>query len=408
MRYACETEEKRAQAEQEASAELEAMKKEIRLQLLEAKEGVRERMEKMLEMAQQDKEQLLREKHDLEEAISKVTWQKDEEIAQLQLEVQRLRAAGDRQEDEPTGHPGSGTTSRSLGDPRMSSAGPLAGEALAGPLAEGSEEATAQTSRPMVLSSAAANVRLPRLAKYAGENLDDDDDSLDRFLREFERHAQLASWSGDVKRLQFEVHLTGRALKVYESLPAEERRDYETARDSLRKRMQPVRLDSYRRSQFNSRKQQPGEGVSKFAQDLQRLMDKAYIHHHLDPDLRDKILLGQFEQGLANKWKRHLRYPLEAFEDALQQARLAEAVEEQLLTDPSQDRRFDKDHLVYQPRKWTGKSSSTRSGKSTPRRGDRNYQTEVRLLPMWESRALCLPMPPSNDAERGPRARLFP
>ncbi len=56
-------------------------------------------------------------------------------------------------------------------------------------------------------------------------------------------------------------------------------------------------------------------------------------------ELRDKILLGQFEQGLLTKWKRHLKYPLETFEDPLQQTRLAEAVEEQLITETPSDQK---------------------------------------------------------------------
>ncbi len=58
----------------------------------------------------------------------------------------------------------------------------------------------------------------------------------------------------------------------------------------------------------------------------------------MTPDLRDKILLGQFEQGLTDKWKHHLKYPMETFDDALHQARLAEAVHEQLLEHTSERR----------------------------------------------------------------------
>ncbi len=163
-----------------------------------------------------------------------------------------------------------------------------------------------------------------------------------------------------MKRLQLEVHLTGRALKVYESLPASARCDYETARDSLRKQMQPVQLDSYKRSKFNSRKQQPGESVSNFAQDLQHLKDKAYVRHRLEPDLRDKILLDQFELGLTDKWKRHLKYSIETFEDALHQARLAEAVHEQLLEHTSEQRPSGYENTSYVPRSVPGSSTEER------------------------------------------------
>ena len=119
--------------------------------------------------------------------------------------------------------------------------------------------------------------------------------------------------------------------RMYESLKEEQRETYQIARDALMKVMQPVKLDSYRCSQFNSRHQKDGETVSDFAEALQRLMNQAFARHAMDNELRDKILLGQLEQGLLSKWKKHLIYPLETFEDGVAQARMAEAVEEQLL-----------------------------------------------------------------------------
>lgn len=136
-------------------------------------------------------------------------------------------------------------------------------------------------------------------------------------------------------RLQFEVHLSGRALRMYESLKEDQKQTYTTARDSLTKVLQPVRLDSYRRSQFNSRRQKEEETVGDFAEALQRLMTQAYAKHAMDNELRDKILLGQFEQGLLPKWKKNLKYPLETFEDGVSQARMAEAVDQQLLGEPA-------------------------------------------------------------------------
>ena len=65
-------------------------------------------------------------------------------------------------------------------------------------------------------------------------------------------------------------------------------------------------------------------------------MEKAYAEYELNPSLRDTIFLGQFEQGLLEKWKKHLRHPIDSFEDALQQARLAEAVEGQLINRSSE------------------------------------------------------------------------
>ena len=48
--------------------------------------------------------------------------------------------------------------------------------------------------------------------------------------------------------------------------------------------------------------------------------------------LRDRLLLGQFQQGLLLKWKKHfLKFPLDSFLDTMHQARISEAVKAQLL-----------------------------------------------------------------------------
>lgn len=44
-------------------------------------------------------------------------------------------------------------------------------------------------------------------------------------------------------------------------------------------------------------------------------------------------MLGHFEQGLQRKWKERLSHNLASFQEALTQARLAEAAERQLFTD---------------------------------------------------------------------------
>ena len=100
------------------------------------------------------------------------------------------------------------------------------------------------------------------------------------------------------------------SCRIYESLKEDKRETYECARDSLIMVMQPVKLDSYRRSQFNRRQQKAGESVSDLAEALQRLMTQAFTRS-LWSGAQRQNLLGQFEQGLLAKWKKHLKYPLE-------------------------------------------------------------------------------------------------
>lgn len=190
----------------------------------------------------------------------------------------------------------------------------------------------ATTDAQQVALASLTSLSLPRLQKFAGDKLDDDD-VVDQFLREFERHSLLAGWRGTVKKVQFEFHLSGRALRVYEAIPDHERTDFETASKAFKRELQPVLLGSYRHTVFHNHKQREGEPVAEFAHDVQRLFEKAYSGHRLSPELRDQILLGHFEQGLLRRWKERLRHPLATFEEELTQAKLAEAAEKQLLTE---------------------------------------------------------------------------
>ncbi len=308
-----------ARALEDARSELEAGRRDTRLVVLEAKEEVRGRLEWELEQVRLQKDQFCQEKQELQALIEeKVTLMADQsrELSQLKEQLES----------------GSGVGGETSGEQQPPSSGKAGEQEADGRLREPYLHPTSEVPEHQTRPAVRYPTSLPKLSRFSGER-PDQDDGPELFICEFERHAQLAGWTGKVKRLQFEVHLTGRALKTYDSLPVESRRNYESAKEAWQGKMQPVRLESYRRSQFNSRRQQQDESVSDFALDLQRLMEKAYARHNLDSELRDKILLGQFEQGLLTTWKRHLKYPLETFEDALQQARLAEAVEDQLIGD---------------------------------------------------------------------------
>ena len=86
---------------------------------------------------------------------------------------------------------------------------------------------------------------------------------------------------------------------------------------------QSLKLDSYAQSLFNDRKQKSGEPVSDCAETLQRLFTEWFQNYSMDNKLRDRLLLGQFQQGLLLKWKKHLKFPVDS-------SRIAEAVEAQL------------------------------------------------------------------------------
>ena len=67
--------------------------------------------------------------------------------------------------------------------------------------------------------SHANRLKLPALPKFSGDDRDDVD-SLKRWLARLEKHAEL-QWQTEQERLvQFELHLAGRAERVFEVLPS--------------------------------------------------------------------------------------------------------------------------------------------------------------------------------------------
>ena len=291
--------------------ELEEERKSVRLQVLEAKEEVRDRTEKTLDDVRVHQERM---RNEYTEMLAK----RDSQIEELVRKLEDAREIAppleeDELRTEDVAERAESASSQSLGTTNQTG-----------------RQMEEHQSHESSVASAMRAWSLPRLQKFTGERVNDED-GFKQFVKEFERYSLLAGWSGEIRRLQFEVHLGGRALRMYESLKDDQRRTYEEARDALIKVLQPVRLESYRRNQFNSRRQREGESVSDFAEALQRLMMQAFERHSMDNELRDKILLGQFEQGLLTKWKTHLKYPLDTFEDGVSQARMAEAVEEQLI-----------------------------------------------------------------------------
>ena len=289
----------------EVEEALQAERRSVRLQVLEAKEEVRERAERTLDEMRAEKE---RTRKEFTEALTEREKEIQELTRRLEETLPEGSAAGTEGVDASEELPPAEVSVSSLPAAQPPS--------VREETVENSERVSPVSvgASPGSVAGAMMAWNLPRLQKFSGEKVNDED-GLKQFVREFERHSRLAGWTGETQRLQFEVHLSGRALRMYESLKEEQRETYQIARDALMKVMQPVKLDSYRRSQFNSRHQKDGETVSDFAEALQRLMNQAFARHTMDNELRDKILLGQLEQGLLSKWKKHLKYPLETFED---------------------------------------------------------------------------------------------
>ena len=164
--------------------ERDAGRHQARLQVLEAREEGRERLERLLDGALREKELAMRGKQDLEEALQR----KELELADKDEELIRLRERMDLLE--------SGTREQQHQIPL-----PVDREQPRSPTCPGTLEDNRQFY-PQPHTPAIHPINLPKLSRFSGER-QGDEDAIEQFLREFERHSQLAAWVGETKRLQF-------------------------------------------------------------------------------------------------------------------------------------------------------------------------------------------------------------
>ena len=171
---------------------------------------------------------------------------------------------------------------------------------------------------------------LPPLSLFSGE-IADDEGAFNRWLRKLQRHAELGYWSPSEKLAQLELHLTGKAERLFELLPNECRQSYEAAVEGLKKRLTPVRREALPSAQLIKRKQQARESVDSYAQNFKTLFERSYGSRlGMDPDSREILKRDLFVQGLCLKWQEKVLPSAESFTDALYQARVAEEQEKQL------------------------------------------------------------------------------
>ena len=141
----------------------------------------------------------------------------------------------------------------------------------------------------MSLDSQPNKLRLPALAKFTGEDRDDVDGFV-RWLRRLERHAELEQWTERQKLIQFELHLAGKAEKVYEVLPNEVKQNFSDASSALQQRLNPVRREALVSVQLMRRKQQPSETVDEFVQDFEKLFEHSYSRRAgMDAESREML-----------------------------------------------------------------------------------------------------------------------
>ena len=128
------------------------------------------------------------------------------------------------------------------------------------------------------------------LQPYNGRD-DAEGEKLEKFVKEFERHSQVAGWTGQLKVQQFALRLTGRALTAYESISATDKETYSKMIEAFQAKAAPLLLKSYQSRMFHSRVQEK-ETVQQYSQQLQHLYEKAYGSFTMTQEVKDQMLKG--------------------------------------------------------------------------------------------------------------------
>ena len=115
------------------------------------------------------------------------------------------------------------------------------------------------------------------------------------------RTSQLSrnAWDGDAAKLRWlKVRLTGRARRVFQHLTEESRGSYSRAKKALRERFDPDSRRELYAVELNTRRKRKGEGWADFAEDLQHLVDKAYLD--LQQEAREYLALTSYLGQLSD------------------------------------------------------------------------------------------------------------
>ncbi len=170
--------------------------------------------------------------------------------------------------------------------------------------------------------------QLPGLPEFTGEEVKDD--SFAYWLERFKMMAKLARWDGAIKLKQLVLRLRGAAQGFYRTCTEAQKASYSALVAAMKRPFTPVRIQALECSVFHERKQGSHETVDKYAQDLQRLFQKAYTKAALSSDdaleMGQAVLSSQFVGGLTPDIKRKMAYLEEAtFAELWPKARYEEA-----------------------------------------------------------------------------------
>ena len=132
--------------------------------------------------------------------------------------------------------------------------------------------ATVTTERGCI-EVASMSFQVPPVPKYTGNA---EVEPFEERLEQFELVASVCCWEGRAKLANLVTRLHGQTYSFYCTCPVHQRTSYEALMAALTERFKPVRIKSVQSGLFHERKQKSKESVEEYAQDLNRLYQRAY------------------------------------------------------------------------------------------------------------------------------------
>ena len=133
--------------------------------------------------------------------------------------------------------------------------------------------------------------------------MEGDGETFLEWIEQFELVAGICSWNDQAKLVNLTTRLRGQAYSFYRTCNPQQRSDYQQLKSKLAERFTPVRIQAVHSNLFHQRKQDLGEAVDHYAQDLRRLFYKAYPKASQGSgeaeDLGQSVLAYQFVVGLT-------------------------------------------------------------------------------------------------------------
>ena len=117
--------------------------------------------------------------------------------------------------------------------------------------------------------------QLPPMSKFSGEDKEGDGETFLEWIEQFELVAGICSWNDQARLVNLTTRLKGQAYSFYQTCNPQQRSDYQQLKSKLAERFTPVRIQAVHSDLFHQRKQELGETVDHYAQDLRRLFYKA-------------------------------------------------------------------------------------------------------------------------------------